>query len=181
MNSIPYFGLLPLPVQSQIRVLIKPRKQRTEADIKKVKMTVKQIEFFRSKNLDDKVLSQIVASAGFQLFEKHDWVFRDGDEGDNMYVILHGEACVIIQNKDFFEYRRTLREQVQEYYDRSGELLDFNKKFRKVSAIKNPSKYMDLLKEKLPLIKSVISIYQEVKKSARKFNKIKKMICVKRF
>ena len=60
-------------------------------------------------------------------------------------------------------------------------LLDFNKKVRKVSAIKNPSKYEDLLREKLPIIKSVISIYQEVRKSARKFNKIKKMICVKRY
>ena len=55
-------------------------------------------------------------SAGFGFSPRKSWVFRQGDRGDGMYVIIHGRCKAILQNKNFLEARRVLREDMLELY-----------------------------------------------------------------
>ena len=43
-------------------------------------------------------------------------VFREGDEGDCMYILLHGQCKAIIHNKSFLEARRELRDDMHKLY-----------------------------------------------------------------
>lgn len=51
------------------------RKERTDRDINKLKLDVKEVEFFKSKNLDEATMTNIIASAGWSYKQKGKWVY----------------------------------------------------------------------------------------------------------
>ena len=67
--------------------------------MKRLKNFISSIEYFKVKNIDDKTINSIIASAGFAHAGHGKWVFREGDAGDKMYILLHGHCKTIIQNK----------------------------------------------------------------------------------
>ena len=78
-DKIVGFSRLPLPVQSQLRALAKPRKDRTDRDLNKLTLDVKEVEFFKLKQLDKNTMHQIISSAGWSYMQKGKWVFKEGD------------------------------------------------------------------------------------------------------
>ena len=99
-----------------IKSLAKPRRQRTDTDMVRVKSFIKNSEFFQSLDIDDKTMNSIVATAGFSFTPRGQWVFRQGDYGDILYIVLHGHCKTVIQNKGFLEERRALRERILQLY-----------------------------------------------------------------
>ena len=83
----------------------------------RLKKFVKDVEFFKNLKVDDKIIDQIVSTAGFAFSPKSSWVFRERDIGDAMYIILHGSCKAILQNKDFLSARRNLREEILKLYE----------------------------------------------------------------
>ena len=64
-------------------------------------MAVKDVDFFKEKNLDEKTLNQIVQSASYEYIPKGKFAFREGEKGDCLYLVLSGEAHALIVNKDY--------------------------------------------------------------------------------
>ena len=54
-----------------------------------------------------------MATAGLKYIPKGKWVFKEGDKGDCMYVILYGETQVLVLNTQYLEYRRLMRDLVK--------------------------------------------------------------------
>ena len=57
-----------------------------------------------------------MSCAGFAFSPRGNMVFREGDEGDCMYILLHGQCKAIIHNKSFLEARRELRDDMHKLY-----------------------------------------------------------------
>lgn len=98
-----------LVVQNQLRILAKPKKEMTEADLFKMRSSVKDVPFFKEKNLDEKTLNNILMSAWVEHFARGKWIFKEGEAGATMYLVLHGNAHALNNNKKFEEYRREFR------------------------------------------------------------------------
>lgn len=60
--------------------------------------------------MDEKTMTAIAMASKFSYTVRNDWVFKTGDAGDCIYIILHGHCKIIEQNKDFLNERRNLRE-----------------------------------------------------------------------
>lgn len=65
-----------------MRSLSKTKKTKTEYDIKRLLSYVKDIDFFKERDIDDATLTQIVTTADFSFVAKGQWVFKEGDEGN---------------------------------------------------------------------------------------------------
>ena len=54
------FKKLPFTVQGILRALGKSKNNKTEKDVQKLKMLTKETDFFKEKNIEDSVLTQII-------------------------------------------------------------------------------------------------------------------------
>ena len=97
----------------------------------RLKNFISSVEYFKTKNIDDKTLNLIVASAGFSYCSRGKWVFKEGDSGDKMYILLHGHCKTIIQNKNFLEARRALRDEMLVLYDLVEKSISYENKISK--------------------------------------------------
>ena len=97
----------------------------------RLKNFISSVEYFKTKNIDDKTLNLIVASAGFSYCNRGRWVFKEGDSGDKMYILLHGHCKTIIQNKNFLEARRALRDEMLVLYDLVEKSISYENKISK--------------------------------------------------
>lgn len=131
-DQIPGFKRLPFPVQYQLRALAKPRRDRTERDLNKLKLDVKEVEFFKAKQLDENTMHQIIASAGWHYVQKGKWVFCKGDKGNELFLVLHGHCKVMITNDEYLKFRRSFRENLKKMYEIVEKNLDLEKKIAKV-------------------------------------------------
>lgn len=59
--------------------------------------------------IDDKTMTKIMASAEFHFEPKGKWVFREGDDGDLFYLLIHGHCQVLKRNSKYHEIRRGIR------------------------------------------------------------------------
>ena len=59
---------------------------------------VKKLKFFAG--FDELMRIKILQAGEYKFFTKGEYVFRQGDLGDSMYVILHGSAYIKVQNME---------------------------------------------------------------------------------
>ena len=90
-------------------------------------MYMKGASFFKEKQLDDAIFSNIIAAAGCSFVQKGQWVYKHGDPGDELYIILHGQCESLEDNMQFLEYRRSLREKHRQMFDNEDKLLELEK------------------------------------------------------
>lgn len=77
-------------------------------------------------------MEQIATSVTFGHSEKGRWVFRQGDVGDCMYIVLHGKCVVLSRNKQYKEVQRTMRECIQNFLDIEHESLVIEEKLKEL-------------------------------------------------
>ena len=82
--------------------------------------------------MDDKTINAIVAYASFDYTVRGNWVFSQGERGDCMYILLHGQCKMIEINHSFIEQRRSLREQMLKMYELIDESISLESIFRKL-------------------------------------------------
>jgi CRP-like cAMP-binding protein len=63
--------------------------------------------------IDDKTMTKIMASAEFHFEPKGRWVFKEGDDGNLFYLLIHGYCQVLKRNAKYLESRRAFREDIK--------------------------------------------------------------------
>ena len=82
----------------------------------RLKNFMSSTEYFKSKPMDEKTVNAIVMSTTFHYSPRGSWVFRAGEPGDSIYILIHGHCKTIEQNRSFLSERRNLREQILKMY-----------------------------------------------------------------
>lgn len=92
---------LPVNVQSQIAILLKPLKFRTSSDNSALLSTLRETKFFKTRKLPDSTLQRLGAIAQYKSLDKGELVFEQGAEADFFYLILDGLVSIQIHNKNY--------------------------------------------------------------------------------
>ena len=69
---------------------------RTDRDLHLIAPFVKEVEFFKKRNIQGNDIVQVCQELKYEYFGKGEAVFKYGDIGDKFYVILRGEVAVKI-------------------------------------------------------------------------------------
>jgi len=70
-----------------------------------VSQLIKQIEFFKKKNIKDKDILELCQVFCFDKIDAGDNVFKWGDAGDKFYIIIKGLCSVQIPNPKIKDWR----------------------------------------------------------------------------
>jgi len=54
------------------------------------------IKFFKALGLSDQVIYGIITSLHYEFFKEGDYIFHYDDTGDKFYIMLRGEASVLL-------------------------------------------------------------------------------------
>ncbi len=71
-----------------------------------------------------------------------------------MYIVLHGECRAVIENKEFLEYRRSLREKIKKLYTLVEKSISVEDRFEK--AKDTDFDYLDNLQDMLDTQKKLL-------------------------
>ena len=100
---------LPLYIQQQLRILMKPRKQRAELDNLSLVPLLQQVKFFKERSITTDVLQRIARLAQHEFVRAERVVFKQGSVGDKLYVVIDGEVSINLRNEDFISLRREIQ------------------------------------------------------------------------
>lgn len=81
-------------LKTQLKVLRLSPGERTADDLKTIVSTFSEVEFF--KQLDPVVRTQLCGVLRLKHYDKNQIIFREGEIGDQFYIILHGEVGVYV-------------------------------------------------------------------------------------
>lgn len=81
-------------------VLKKEHKQRTKKDCETIVPHLKQIKFFKEREIPDKNYLDIAQSLTYLKLPQDRIVFEYGTIGDLFYIILKGSVRVLVPNKE---------------------------------------------------------------------------------
>jgi hypothetical protein len=84
---------------SIISVLEKPVDERTQDEVDLLVVLIKNLEFFKTREIKDKYYPEIVACFKIEKHKSESIVFNKGDQGNRFYVIIKGTVSVLIPNK----------------------------------------------------------------------------------
>jgi len=129
--------------------------------------------------IDDKTMTYLAASTSLRAVRKGEWVFRQGDEGDCMYLVLHGHCKTIIANKDFLEARRELRSKVQVMLSLVDEHISLENELCKMDEahVEFETKLQLMVKSG----KALLEMRQKLKKHSDDLEKLPKYFMVKEY
>lgn len=102
-------------MQGQLKVLAKPRKERTDEEIARLVSAVR--DSFKEYDLDDKTVTSITAAAEYEVVRQGQYVFHQGEVGDRLYIVLHGEAHCLIKNPSYLMLKREMMQIMKQVYD----------------------------------------------------------------
>lgn len=98
-----------------VSVLQKPHDKRSQEEIDLLVVLIKNLEFFKTREIKEKHYPEIVPCLKLQKFKTGDFVFHKGDEGQHFYIIISGTISVQMPNKTKIEKVKKLKEEVVEY------------------------------------------------------------------
>lgn len=92
--------------QILIEVLRQPVKNRKPHELSKLVPFLKNVPFFRDRELQDTAITETLSLMTFKEMEADDFVIEYGTFGDEFYVILDGECEVLVPNQqtDLFKH-----------------------------------------------------------------------------
>lgn len=86
-----------------IQILKKNPDFRTEKDLNILVPLIREIQFFKSRQIQNNHLVDICTELRYELIPANDFVFYQGDYGDKFYVILKGKVQVLINNANYIK------------------------------------------------------------------------------
>ncbi|OMJ65988.1 hypothetical protein SteCoe_5993 [Stentor coeruleus] len=128
-------------------ILKKPTILRTSEDIKQISISISNIKFFASLKENKSIFHECCAYITYEFFNESDYIFHAGDIGDKFYILLQGEAGVLvpIKNDDIITFKEVL---VYKNGASFGELALLDKKPRAASILaKTPCHFAVLDKQ----------------------------------
>jgi CRP-like cAMP-binding protein len=116
------------------QILSKPTISRDTTDLKIIASQVANVKFFESLREYKSVFKETCTFLTYEFYQKNEFVFNEGEYGDRFYILLKGEAGVIVTIK---EKDRSYQKEVFVYKDGSsfGELALINSKPRSASIL----------------------------------------------
>lgn len=102
-------------------ILLKPQESRNSSDIKLLGSTVSNVKFFDSLKEHKSVYRELCMYLVYEQYKKNQFIFREGEYGDKFYILLKGEAKVLISTK---QNDQLIQKEILTYKDGStfGEL-----------------------------------------------------------
>jgi len=79
-----------------LQILKKPSDQRSDKDLQVMLPIIREIAFFKNKNIQGQDLVQICQEMKHAHYREGEAVFKQGEYGDKFYIILRGEVSVKI-------------------------------------------------------------------------------------
>lgn len=73
-------------------------------DITDIEKKIKEIPFFKKYSTNDKIIKNIVKLCSFRTFKKGSAIINEGEQGDELFIILQGEIDIIkktMQNEKY--------------------------------------------------------------------------------
>lgn len=77
-------------IQTRMNILQKPANKRTIAESQHVLDLVKDLKFFKDREIGDEDLQEITKVLSFEKFAPGDIIINFGEQGDKFYVIIQG-------------------------------------------------------------------------------------------
>lgn len=115
-------------------ILNKPTIFRNSEDIKQISIFISNVKFFASLKENKSIFHECCAYITYEYFNESEYVFHAGDIGDKFYILLQGEAGVLvpIKNDEIITFKEVLV-----YKDGAsfGELALLDKKPRAASIL----------------------------------------------
>ena len=87
---------------------------RTEKDLLNLAPLIKEIQFFKQRNIEGNHLNDICLELRHEFLPAGEFVFRQGDYGDRFYVILSGQVQVLINNPKNKDKRKQAKKHKKE-------------------------------------------------------------------
>ncbi|CDW72769.1 UNKNOWN [Stylonychia lemnae] len=118
----PKIKQIPL-LERLIRILQKGQRTRNEKDLEHLVPLIKEIQFFKERDIKDQDFVEIVSCLTYENFKMGDTVFEWGTNGDKFYIIIEGHVSVMIPHPDIKD--------VNAQIDQQRSLIDQKKDFLK--------------------------------------------------
>jgi CRP-like cAMP-binding protein len=80
-------------------ILSKPYGSRTNEDLKEIGSYISNIKFFNNLKENRSVFNECCMYINYEFFHEGDYIFHLGDIGDKFYILIQGEASVIVPVK----------------------------------------------------------------------------------
>ena len=81
-------------------ILNKHQGSRSPEDIREISSLISNIKFFESLKDNKHIFNECCAYLSYESFSKDQYFFHIGDTGDKFYILIQGEASVLIPIKD---------------------------------------------------------------------------------
>lgn len=98
-----------------ISILEKSNEKRTQEEVEMLVVLIKNIEFFRERNIREKYYPEIVSCLKLQRYRYHQFVFHKGDEGKHFFIILKGTVSVCLPHREKKEKVKKFRLEAEEF------------------------------------------------------------------
>ncbi|GLE01391.1 hypothetical protein PINS_up010221 [Pythium insidiosum] len=79
-----------------------PIDSRSSSDVRHIKRWLANLKYFASANIPDPVIHEIARACGYVRFAAGDFIFRQGDIGDNFYIVISGCVSLASFGNGFF-------------------------------------------------------------------------------
>lgn len=81
-------------------ILSKDKSDRDNADLRAISSLIANVKFFESLKHFKSTFKEVCINLTYEFFEKGRYIFREGEYGDKFFILIQGEAGVLITIKE---------------------------------------------------------------------------------
>ena len=130
-----------------VSILKKPAFQRNTEEVSHVLNLIKDLKFFKDRNIADNDLQEITKVLSIERFAPGEVIMNYGEKGDKFYVIVQGLALVRIPNPNIRNWRQKHFFKLQnEAYLRTV-MKKYSKRFGSMPVVKGLSRNLSEVEE----------------------------------
>jgi CRP-like cAMP-binding protein len=83
-----------------IQVLLKPSEERKEKDFTILAPVLKEINFFKSRNMINQDIIYLCQELQYEFFTKGETIFKYGEHGNKFYIVLNGKVDIMVPDHE---------------------------------------------------------------------------------
>lgn len=95
-------------------ILEKPTDKRSEEEVEHLVSLIKNLNFFKERDIKEKYYPEIVACLKLQKVRSGSTVFEKGSIGETFYIIIKGTTSVIGPNKSKIEKIKKIKDEIEQ-------------------------------------------------------------------
>ena len=78
---------------------------RTSSEIEKITNYLREVPFFKDRNIRDKDLDELVSAFNFESFQSGQQIMEYGEDGNKFYIQFKGVVSVSVPNSEIRNWR----------------------------------------------------------------------------